>query len=383
MCGIKMLLFNLKCLWKRIRMCFMGRNLDGLFKDGYYLNDVSNGHVKSLAGFSLSNAMRAYFRTSVDLDYLRNAESINPSMTQEDKDKCHSGSYATDASDAITHYHHFLELYLKDILIKEHKLLVYDASKKPSILYKLVKGEIVGDDEIESLKMIEFSEAIDRITVLLRENRLDQRYAFLINYIDVMRRVNTLRNRITRRGAFILRSQALDEVFGLYLIPLAMQIVPISDFSTVLKWNFNLYNKNIDPYTSIVNEYQQACPNMLNVHLMKLVGNAAYNNEINPDWDGILHQFNKEKREKAEKMAGAEEHYLQGDRTRCPVCGCETLVSVTDAYEETDEKDNTIGLQPYVESIHCHQCGFEVKSWLLNKIRSGSILFNYIPQGFI
>lgn len=144
MCGIKMLLVNLKCLWKRIRMCFMGRNLDGLFKDGYYLNDVSNGHVKSLAGFSLSNAMRAYFRTSVDLDYLRNAESINPSMTQEDKDKCHSGSYATDASDAITHYHHFLELYLKDILIKEHKLLVYDASKKPSILYKLVKGEIVG-----------------------------------------------------------------------------------------------------------------------------------------------------------------------------------------------------------------------------------------------
>ena len=108
----------------------MGRNLDGLFKDGYYLNDVSNGHVKSLAGFSLSNAMRAYFRTSVDLDYLRNAESINPSMTQEDKDKCHSGSYATDASDAITHYHHFLELYLKDILIKDN----YNLFKKKLII---------------------------------------------------------------------------------------------------------------------------------------------------------------------------------------------------------------------------------------------------------
>ncbi len=361
----------------------MGRNLDSLFKDGYYLNDVSDGYVKSLAGFSLSNAMRAYFRTSVDLDYLKNAESINQSMSQESKDKHHSGSYATDASDAITHYHHFLELYLKGILVKEHKLMAYDASKKPSILYKLVKGEQVNDDEIESLKMIEFSEAIERIDVLLRENKLDQKYAFLAGYIDVMKKVNTLRNRITHRGAYILRSQALDKLFGVYLIPLAKQILPISDFSTILKWNFNLCNNNIDPYGTIVNEYQQTCPNTLNVHLMKLIGNAAYNNEINPDLDNILHQFNKEKREKAENMAGAEERYLQSNRTICPVCGCETLVSVKDTYDETDENDNTINSQPYVESVHCHQCGFELKNWLLNKIRTGAIQFNQIPQGFI
>lgn len=383
MCSIKTLLVNLKCLWKRIRMCFMGSNIDNLFKDGYYLNDVSDGSVKSLAAFSLSNAMRAYFRTSVDLDYLRNAESIDPAMAQEDKDKYHSGSYATDASDAIKNYHHFLELYLKDILLQEHKLLIYDASKKPSILYKLVKGEVVGDDEIESLKMIEFGEVLDRIKVLLQDNKLNQKYAFLASYIDVMKKVNTLRNRITHRGAFILRSQALDEVFGLYLIPLAMQIVPISDFATILKWNFNLCNENIDPYASIVNEYKQACPNMINVHLMKLIGNAAYNNEINPDLDGILHQFNKERREKAEKMAGAEEIYLQGDRAKCPVCGCETLISVKDDYEETDDNDNTIGYQQYVESVHCHQCGFELRSWLQNKIRSGLIQFDYIPKGFI
>ena len=361
----------------------MGRNLDSLFKDGYYLNDVSNGYVKSLAGFSLSNAMRAYFRTSVDLEYLMNAESINQSMSQENKDKHHSGSYATDASDAITHYHHFLELYLKGILEQEHKLLASDASKKPSVLYKLVKGEQVSDGEIESLKMIEFGEAIERIAVLLHENKLDQKYAFLKGYIDVMKKVNTLRNRITHRGAFILRSQALDELFGVYLIPLAKQILPISDFSTVLKWNFNLCNNNIDPYETIVNEYKQTCPNMVNVHLMKLVGNAAYNNEINPDLDTILHQFNEEKREKAENMARAEEKYLQSERTKCPVCGCQTLVSVKNDYEETDENGNTTDYQRYVESVHCHQCGFELRSWLLNKIRSGAIQFNQIPQGFI
>lgn len=361
----------------------MGRNLDRLFKDGYYLNDVSDGYVKSLAGFSLSNAMRAYFRTSVDLEYLKNAESINQSMSQESKDKHHSGSYATDASDAITHYHHFLELYLKDVLEQEHKLMAYDASKKPRILYKLVKGEHVNDDEIESLKMIEFSEAIDRIDVLLHDNKLDQKYAFLAGYIEVMKKVNTLRNRITHRGAFILRSQALDELFGVYLIPLAMKILPISDFSTVLKWNFNLCNNNIDPYGTIVSEYQQTCPNLLNVHLMKLVGNAAYNNDINPDLESVLHQFYEEKREKAEKMAGAEEMYLQGERTKCPVCGCETLVSVKDDYEETDENDNTIDYHQYVESVHCHQCGFELKSWLLNKIRSGAVQFNQISQGVI
>ncbi len=383
MCCIKRLFAILKCLWKRIRKFFMGSNLDNLFKDGYYLNDVSDGYVKSLAGFSLSNAMRAFFRTSVDLEYLRNAESINQSMSQKSKDKHHSGLYATDASDAISHYHHFLELFLKDILEKEHRLMAYDASKKPSILYKLVKGEHVNDDEIESLKMIEFSEAIERVAVLLRENKLDQKYAFLAGYIDVMKRVNTLRNRITHRGAFILRSQALDELFGVYLIPLAREIVPISDFSTVLRWNFNLCNENIDPYGTIVNEYQQACPNTSNVHLMKLIGNAAYNNEINPDLDGILHHFYKEKREKAERMAIAEEHYLQSDRIKCPVCGCQTLVSVKDDYEETDENDNPKNFKQYVESVHCHQCGFELRSWMLNKIRSGAVQFVHIPQGFI
>ena len=116
---------------------------------------------------------------------------------------------------------------------------------------------------------------------------------------------------------------------------------------------------------------------------MKLIGNAAYNNEINPDLDGILYHFYKEKREKAERMAISEEHYLQSNRGKCPVCGCQTLVSVIDDYEETDENDNTIAFQRYVESIHCHQCGFELKNWLLNKIRTGAIQFNQIPQGFI
>ena len=158
--------------------------------------------VKSLEVLSLSSAMRAYFRTSVDLEYLRNAESINPSMNQESRDKHHSGSYAKDASNAITHYHYLLELYLKDVLEQEHRLMAYDASKKPGILHKLVKGEHVSDDEIESLKMIEFSEAIERISVLFRGNKLNQTYAFLADYIDVMKRVNTLRNRITHRGPF-------------------------------------------------------------------------------------------------------------------------------------------------------------------------------------
>jgi hypothetical protein len=162
-----------------------------------------------------------------------------------------------------------------------------------------------------------------------------------------------------------------------------MQIVSISDFPTILKWKFNLCNDNIDPYETIVNEYQQACPNMLNVHLMKLIGNAAYSNEINPDLDGILHHFYKEKREKAERMAIAEEHYLQSNRTKCPVCGCDTLVSVNVDYEETDGNDNTISYQRYVESVHCHQCGFELRSWMLNKIRSGAVQFVHIPQGFI
>ena len=82
-------------------------------------------------------------------------------------------------------------------------------------------------------------------------------------------------------------------------------------------------------------------------------------------------------------MAIAEEHYLQSDRKKCPVCGCQTLVSVKDDYEETDENDNPKSFKQYVESIHCHQCGFELRSWMLNKIRSGAVQFNYIPQGFI
>lgn len=357
--------------------------VEALIKEGYFIKDVSPNGDQNLASFSLLSSLRSYFQTAQGLSYLlRRAETEG--LSQDDFDKACGSKYATDACDAITHFQHFLELYVKDILLEDNPLMVYDASRKPELLYDLIHGNPIPDEKLERVTFIEFSEAIDR----LKENlgNFDHKYSFLSKYFDLMKKLNQLRNRIAHRGAFVIRYKALDELFCGYLLPFIEEIkASTPDYTQTLEWGFNLHTK-IDVYKELVDEYKKASINIKRVYLLKLIAHCAYNNDIpyfeptpaNADPFDVLMTgsgyewlYDEKKSIIAQRAMGEAEQRF-GRVEKCPICGCNSFVLENDYYETEEGAD-----VPYVYDASCHHCGFHLETELLDPSVHGLPLLDY------
>lgn len=346
--------------------------LKSLFDNGFFINNVSDGYENNLAAYSLQSSLECYAKTADDLDYLyHNIYSTGQSPTQEEQDKYHGTSYAVNACNAIIHFQHFLELFIKDILLGINHLLVYNPLRKPTILYKMIKGEPVSNEELEGVNFIEFSEALTRIKALHQTGNLDASYNFLSNYFEVFERINTLRNRIAHRGVFIIRHQALDEIYGRYILPF---IKDLSDndpkYRKSLNWRLNINNPNLNPLESIIDEYKKPSPNPLVVYVCKLIADAGFHNPLNYSIAPFFKSFLTQKIQKAELMAGELAKIDMFDIKECPICGCKTFIERTDNADEEDDMGNIINACTFVYSMECHQCGFHINNWLIDKIEN-------------
>jgi hypothetical protein len=100
-----------------------------------------------------------------------------------------------------------LQTYFKN----EHPLLADVASKKAVVLSKLLKGEILNEIEDNSLQSIEFSEAISRLLELIKNESINdfKLLNFILSGEEVLRTVNSLRNRIWHRGLLFYATKHL------------------------------------------------------------------------------------------------------------------------------------------------------------------------------
>lgn len=103
--------------------------IDPIFKDGFFLKEVSDGYVSNLASFSLHNSLMNFAKTANDLDYLYSQTLSSDTVDQKKNDKNHGKDYAVDSCNAIIQFQHFLELFLNDVLLEVSDLMVYDPSK--------------------------------------------------------------------------------------------------------------------------------------------------------------------------------------------------------------------------------------------------------------
>lgn len=347
------------------------RDLNVLLNDGFYLKDVNKSGVENLSSLALLSAFRSYFNTSQDLVALLHHHDITM-LEQNEKDKLCGSRYHVDACDTITHFQHFLELYIKDILKADNPLLVYDANKKPILLYDLVHNNEISERDYDTLKFIEFSDAVERLDKLI--DKLDPKYSFLKNHIQMMKHLNNLRNRIAHRGAFIIRPEALDELFCSYILPFIEDVkMNDPDITNVIKRGFNLHNETIDPFNELREEYKKNDVNQQKVYVLKLIIWSAYNNDIpyfppkeyKDEVDAIFDLdmswiYDEEKRRVAERSLGEAEYHLNKVDT-CPVCGCESLIIEND-YNEGDHGE----FFPFVYKVYCSHCGFHLEGDLLN-----------------
>ena len=345
------------------------KSLDDLIKDGFYVSEATNSRG-NIADYSLLGSLKSYFSTAEDLDRYLSLQYCK-SMYDESKEIL-AGSYARDACNAITQFQHFFELFLKDILLEHNQLLVYDASRKPELLIKLIDNENILDSEYDNMHFIECSEAILRIKAINKAGKLDAKYNFIVKYFDLFEKLNGLRNRIAHRGAFIINPSALNEIFGKHVFPFINELERIIGYENIKSWTFNLKTDELNPFEAITNEYVNGQVDENRIHLYKLIGAAAYNNKINFDLDEHFSIINDEIRDRAKSGAQIIAERNMTDAEECPVCGCKSFVPEKDYLDGYDSEGNEVSID-YVFRISCGQCGFHIEDWLLKRLKDMNV----------
>jgi hypothetical protein len=324
--------------------------------------------------------LKAFFSTYKSMKYSLHLFDSERSYDQETVIFNHPYSYCLACAETIIHFQHFIELVFKEILQKEHPLLAVDASSRPIILHKLLKGEtIVAGDQV-GLKSIEFSEAHERLQKLIAKRRIgDASFDFIVQANEFLKNLNGLRNRIWHRGVFILRYPALDELIGKFALPFVKSVIGLDGYSGLDGlWKYSDLNCGIDPIEEIVSELRKDTYDLGKVGFLKELGRAAYENPIVNDRH--LDIFSSEYRRRAEQAATAEFGGANiSDICNCPVCGVKSLVVFDDIETEGDDPLTRAPIRAfrYTWQIKCMCCTFEINHHLKNPSEYGFSIADY------
>jgi len=348
--------------------------LDSLIDQGFNISESGRGEL-TIAFLSLRIAIKSWFSTY--RSFVLNINWVDPSPEfkkiiseteiYNQKLRSHSTSYFEAYSEIIIHFHHFVELVLKDILRQEHELFVSDASKKPIILHKLLKGEKISDDEIAQLKSIEFSETKFRIEEILKENRIDtKKFGFILDNIFVLECLNRLRNRLLHRGTFVLPYNELDQLVGAYILPFISQLVSLPEYNKFDSlWKYQELKCGIDPITIIIQSFFSEKYDLRKIAFLKELGRAAYMKPI----EKKIPIFVRDDRQRAERIAALEREKRIDeiyDVKTCPVCGCNSLMVYYDIDSESSDPEDPGMVWLEAHSVQCLCCTFEINDDLKN-----------------
>lgn len=321
------------------------------------LETISKGYIRNVAFISLRISLISFFRTSNTLNYYLNGTSIRTDLTEKEKNESLGLRYAHEAYNAVFHYQNFMELVVKDI-----------------------RFFLTGDNRVyEDTFVTNLTELVSGI-----ESRMvPAEYHFIKYYEQGIRAINRLRNDSVHSGIYILKCEALNELFGKYALPLMIDISKLTLFQGNRYWRYNLDNDYVNPIEDIIDEYTRPVVDQYKIQLLKLMGSAAFDNEIyikKKELEEAKYDLLKmhvlatygmiyaNKVEKAEKEAEQLSHMYLMDARVCPVCQNKTLVLEQDSYD-----DGEYHLGNYTYEVHCTQCGFKVDHYLINRIASTGV----------
>jgi hypothetical protein len=134
-------------------------NVEDLVKDGFHLHKHKSREL-DMALISLKIGFEAYYSTY--------SEVRRRFWAIEFREEIHLSNYAKTYVETILHFHHFIEISIKEILRQEHELLATVANQKHVIFNKLLKGDEVSVEESGNLNSINAREATERIIALIK-----------------------------------------------------------------------------------------------------------------------------------------------------------------------------------------------------------------------
>lgn len=337
----------------------MAENLiyDQMKSNSIALDTISEGYIKNVAFISLRISLMSFFRTAKALNRYMNDTSVRNDMSQHEKDTTLGIVYAHEAYNAVFHFQNFLELAIKDIR------------------YSITRDENLYEDT--------FYNNLQALVASIDNNTIPSDYYFIKNYYWGIRTINKLRNDAVHSGVFILRSEALNELFGKYAFPLMIEISKLLLFQGNRYWKYNLDNEKVNPIEDIIDEYTKPTADQYKIQLLKLIGSAAFDNEIyitKKELEEAQHDLFKmhvaavygmiyaKKVEKAEKEAEQLSMMNSMDAMTCPVCQNKTLVLEQDSYDDGEDH-----YENYTYEVHCTQCGFKIDHYLINRIAATGV----------
>lgn len=360
-------------------------DLKEIVNDGIVLKDSARSNDLDIAFSSLGIALESYFSTYQACKFqLSSIERGYNSLEEEQFN--YTSSYYKSCVETIIHFQHFFELSCKKILKDEHPLLSDVASTTPLVLHKLLKGGSLSGEDESSLRSIEFSEALKRLNVLIKNEKIPDfnNLKFITSHTPVLEAVNGLRNRIWHRGLFVLRYKSLDELICKHILPLVRNFISLDGFSEGENiWMYKHLDCGLNPIDELISEYtNNPNANLRKVAFLKELGRAAYKNPLIVRHSGsALRDFaslhNNEFISRAEKLADAMEKKGGEVRKRCPVCAVNSLIISRESEVECDENDTVTNSYEFTYQVNCECCELSLYSGFENASSYG---FNNIED---
>lgn len=344
--------------------------LDNIINDGFMLSETRKDDELDVAFTSLKIALISYFSTYQDCTH-QITSLANGYDNKSDEDSSYYNAYYRSCIETIIHFQHFFELSCKKILKEEHPLLADISSTNAVILSKLLKGKKLQSEDENSLRSIEFSEAIKRLIDLIKGKEITDhdKLEFIVKNKMTLEGVNKLRNRIWHRGLFILRYKSLDKLVCSFILPLVNDFIKLDKLSGYeTDWKYKSLHCGTDPIDELIKEYKNSTSvNIKKIAFLKELGRAAYNNplihkEIPPSKRDFSAIFDNEKIARAKSIASIITQNELSSVNNCPVCGVKSLISYKDIDQELDNNDLITRSDEYTYRITCECCGLSLES---------------------
>lgn len=222
------------------------------------------------------------------------------------------------------------------------------------------------EEDYENLYCIEFTDALKITCDLIDTNLIDSKYSFINSGKNVLKALNTFRNRILHKGIYLLKYRALDDFICTHLLPIVKESIKVSN------WNINLQAPdkidNFDIIEELVKLGQQKTVDYGAIALIKEIGRALLNLPLSSECGQIQHHAILSVYEIPYFNPG---YYGSRSYTACPICSNETFVYFI--------KDCIDDIYNY-KYAKCLCCDFEVNEFigkLEEAVLNGYILWKF------
>lgn len=318
--------------------------------NGIQIDSAKQENTTNAAFASLRIALKNYFSTyGVSKRYI----SIKGNEIQREDEIKLAGylSYQEKYLQTIFHFHHFLELLIKDELRLINPILAIKLdTDNARFIMDLVQRSI--DSGNINNHTVEFMVAVKRLKSL--ENSGYKMADIIKKYYKVLTDINTLRNRAWHRGTYVLLYSELDRFICSNVLPCILECIENSVYhGSENYWKYKIPKINLDPIHKLIQASRKEHINYSEIAFYKAMGLAAYNIPFEFKTLGSYKSPSERKAEALIKLEGYEV-------IECFVCGKESLVTYREDDWDYDDYNQPINTWWRIYEIECEECGLKM-----------------------